>query len=139
MLSKSEIRELTFKYVFSTFFLRDKKDLTKKELENFFDINEIDEKYHDEIHKTIYVIQDHYTYIHESIKKNLKSDWQIERLSKIDISILFLAIAEMIYEKLPYKIAINEAVELAKKYGTDTSPKFVNGVLASIVKDEKLS
>ena len=106
MLSKSEIRELTFKYVFSTFFLKDKNNLTKKELENFFDINEVDEKYTEQIHRTVYIIQDHYNYINESIKKNLKSDWQIERLSKIDISILFLAIAEMLYENLPYRKSV---------------------------------
>ena len=68
--------------------------------------------------------------------KNLKSDWKIERISKMDLSILRLAIYEINYKELPYKVAINEAVELAKKYGEDTSKKFVNGVLASIVKEE---
>lgn len=138
MLSKTEIRELTFKYIFSTFFLKSQKSLTKTELDNYFDIYEIAEEESKVIYKTVYIIQDHYNYINESIKKNLKSDWEMSRISKIDLSILFLAIAELIYEKLPYKIAINEAVELAKKYGTETSPKFVNGILASIIKDEKL-
>ena len=138
MLSKTEIRELTFKYIFSTFFFKNQKSLTKIELDNYFDIYEIAEEESKVIYKTVYIIQDHYNYINESIKKNLKSDWEMSRISKIDLSILFLAIAELIYEKLPYKIAINEAVELAKKYGTETSPKFVNGILASIIKDEKL-
>lgn len=138
MLSKTETRELTFKYIFSTFFLKEQKVLEKIELDNFFDINEIEEEDSKEIYKTIYIIQDHYNYINESIKKNLKSDWEIGRISKVDLSILFLAIAEIVYEKLPFKIAINEAVELAKKYGTEHSPKFVNGILASVVKDEKL-
>lgn len=138
MLSKTEIRELTFKYIFSTLFLKDQKSLTKVELDNYFEIYEIAEEDAKEIYKTVYIIQDHYNYINESIKKNLKSDWEINRISKIDLSILLLAIAEIVYEKLPYKIAINEAVELAKKYGTDVSPKFINGILASVIKDEKL-
>lgn len=138
MLSKTEIRELTFQYIFSTFFLKDEKILKKIELDNFFEINEIGEEEQKEIYRTIYIIQDHYNYIYESIKKNLKSDWEINRISKVDLSIIFLAIAEMVYEKLPYKIAINEAVELAKKYGTENSAKFVNGLLASVVTQEKL-
>ena len=57
----------------------------------------------------------------------------MERVSKIDLTILRLAIYEIKYKDLPYKVAINEAVELAKKYGEDTSKNFVNGILASIV------
>lgn len=138
MLSKTEIRELTFKYIFSRLFLKDKKMLSKVELENFFEINEVNEEEQKEIEKTIYIIQDHYEYILDLIKKYLKSDWEIGRIAKVDFSILLLAIAEIIYEKLPYKVAINEAVEIAKRYGTDTSAKFVNGVLASVVKEEGL-
>ena len=69
------------------------------------------------------------------IKKNLKEDWNIDRISKINLAILKLAIYEMIYKKLAYKIVINEAVELAKKYGEEQSGPFVNGILASIVKE----
>lgn len=138
MLSKTEIRELTFKYMFSTFFFKDDKILKRIELENFFEINEIGEKEQQEIERTIYIIQNHYKYINKLVKKNLKSDWEISRISRVDLSIIFLAIAEMVYEKLPYKIAINEAIELAKKYGTDNSPKFINGILASVVVQEKL-
>ena len=81
-------------------------------------------------------IEDNSESIVELISKNLKEKWTIDRLSKIDISILKLAIYEIKYVKLPYKVVINEAVELAKKYGEDSSKGFVNGVLASIVKDE---
>ena len=52
-------------------------------------------------------------------------------------SILKLAIYEIKYKEIPYKVAINEAVELAKKYGEETSKNFVNGILASIVKEEE--
>ena len=73
------------------------------------------------------------------ISKNLKSEWNIDRISKINMSILKIAIYEIVYKKLPYKISINEAVELAKKYGEDTSASFINGVLASVVKDNNLA
>ena len=51
------------------------------------------------------------------------------------MAILKLAIYEIIYKKIPYKVVINEAVELAKKYGEDTSKVFINGILASVVKE----
>ena len=63
----------------------------------------------------------------------------IERISKVNISILRIAIYEMIYGKLPYKVVINEAVELAKKYGEEASASFINGVLASVVKDNNIT
>ena len=49
-----------------------------------------------------------------------------------------LAIYEILYKKLPYKVVINEAVELAKNYGDDNTPSFVNGILASIVKKNRI-
>ena len=62
--------------------------------------------------------------------------WKLDRLSKVDLSILRLAAAEMRYmEKIPYKVAVNEAVELAKKYSTEKSSKFINGVLGSAARD----
>ena len=72
--------------------------------------------------------------INNLIEQNLKSNWKMERISKIDLSLLELAIYEIKYKEIPYKVAINEAVELAKKYGEDSSKTFVNGILASIVK-----
>ena len=57
---------------------------------------------------------------------------------KINLSILEIAIYEMLYAKLPYKVSINEAIELAKKYSDEQGGSFVNGILASIVKDKKL-
>ena len=53
---------------------------------------------------------------------------------KIDLTLLKLGIYEIVYSKLPYKVVINEVVELAKKYGDDSSKSFINGVLASIIK-----
>lgn len=64
--------------------------------------------------------------------------WRIERFSKVDLAIVRLALYEIRYdEESPERVAINEAVELAKIYGGEDSPKFVNGVLARLVRAEK--
>lgn len=60
--------------------------------------------------------------------------WKTKRMGKVDLTLIRLAVYEMKYEDdIPVGVAINEAVELAKQYGTDDSPSFVNGVLAKLV------
>lgn len=76
--------------------------------------------------------------INHLIETNLKENWTIDRISKINLSILKIAIYEMVYNKLPYKVVINECVELAKKYAEEQDKSFINGILASIVKEKKL-
>lgn len=57
--------------------------------------------------------------------------WKTSRMSKVDLAIIRLAVYEIMYEEeIPFKVSVNEAVELAKKYGSDDSSSFVNGVLA---------
>jgi N utilization substance protein B len=70
------------------------------------------------------------------IKSHLKEGWQMSRLMSADRNILRLAIYEMKFAEppLPKNVAINEAVELAKRYGTDDSSRFVNGILEAISK-----
>ncbi len=79
--------------------------------------------------------RDNLAAIDEVIKGRLK-DWKLERMSGIDRNIVRLAVFEMEFmaDKLVPNIAINEAVELAKKYGTDDSARFVNGILGSMIK-----
>lgn len=88
------------------------------------------------IKKTIAGVLENDKSIIELISKNLKSEWTIDRISKMDLVILKIAIYEIIYSDVPYKVAINEAIELAKTYGQDKSYVFINGVLASIVRNE---
>ena len=60
--------------------------------------------------------------------------WQTERMGKVDLTIIRLAVYEMKFdEDIPVSVAINEAVELAKRYGTESSPAFINGVLAKMI------
>ena len=65
--------------------------------------------------------------------------WDLHRMSYIDRNILRIAIYEILFENdVPFKVAINEAIELAKIYGSEKSPKFINGLLASVIKEKNL-
>lgn len=61
--------------------------------------------------------------------------WSFDRIARVDVSVLRLAVAEICYLDTPVKVAVNEAVELTKKYSEDKSAGFVNGALASIIKE----
>jgi len=76
----------------------------------------------------------------EEIDKTLQPlapDWPIEQIARVDRAILRLGLYELMFakEKVPHKVVINEAVELAKKFGSDNSSKFVNGVLGTAYRD----
>ena len=132
-MKRSRMREEAFKLIYSLEIQKDKD--VKDQLELYLENSQIeDENAIEYMNDVVLGIDKNKEKILETIKKHLKSDWKIERISKIDLCILKLAIYEIKYKDLPYKVAINEAVELAKKYGEDTSKNFVNGILASIVK-----
>lgn len=118
---------------------RYKKRFGEEDLQIFFESNEIEEEYVKEYLKDIlFGVSKNEEKINSLIKKNLKEKWSMDRVSKINISLLKIAIYEMLYKELPYKVAINEAVELAKKYSEEQASSFINGMLASIVKEENL-
>lgn len=117
-----------------------KKKFGEENLEIFFESNGIKEETVKEYLKDIlFGVSKNEERINELISKNLKEKWTLDRISKINVSLLKIAIYEMIYNKLPYKIAINEVIELAKVYSDEQAKSFINGILASIVKDEKLN
>lgn len=71
----------------------------------------------------------------EEIKKNLTSGWKLERITKVSLAVLRLAIFEIKYiEDVPTNVAINEAIEIEKKFDNPDNSAFVNGVLAGFVK-----
>lgn len=74
--------------------------------------------------------------IDKLVKKNAPA-WPVNQISKVDLAILRLSIWELLFKKPkePYKVVIDEAIELAKEYGSDSSGSFVNGVLGAIVKN----
>ena len=133
-MNRTAIREKAFKLIYSLEI--QKYDSLKEQIDLYFvseDIQNVDAKAY--IEDAVLGIENHKKEIVNLIEKNLKSDWKIERISKIDLAILKLAIYEIKYKEIPFKVVINEAVELAKKYGEDSSKNFVNGILASIVKE----
>jgi N utilization substance protein B len=71
--------------------------------------------------------------VDEIIKKNAP-DWPIEKLNKVDLAILRLAISELRNKNAPPKVVVDEAIEIGKKYGSDKTPKFINGVLGTLIK-----
>lgn len=82
-------------------------------------------------------VEKHREEIDNLIKKNAP-DWPLDKISKVDLVILRIGIYEIVYGgDMPEKVAIDEAVELAKEFGNDTSSKFVNGVLGSIVAEKE--
>ncbi|MDF2543631.1 MAG: hypothetical protein K0S47_3349 [Herbinix sp.] len=69
----------------------------------------------------------------DALISDAASGWRLNRMGKVDLTILRLAVFEMKFdEEIPVKVAINEAVELAKKFGGEESPSFINGVLAKL-------
>lgn len=133
-MNRSAIREQAFKLIYSLEI--QKKENIEEQIELYIENNQITEKRAKEyITESVLGIEKNKEKILELIEKNLKSDWKIDRISKIDIAILKLAIYELEYTDIPFKVVINEAVEIAKKYGEDTSKNFVNGILASVVKE----
>jgi N utilization substance protein B len=74
----------------------------------------------------------------DSIIQKAAPEFPINKINKTDLSILRLAVYELVVEKKePPRVIIDEAIELAKEYGGDTSPAFVNGALGEIVKNDK--
>lgn len=132
-MNRTEARDMAFKFLYQ---VEVQKENNEEVVKLFLENNEIKNK---EAQKYILNIangvKDNSANIIELIKKHLKQDWKIERISKVTLAIIKLAVYEIVYAKIPFKVVINEAVELAKKYGEESSPAFVNGILASVVKE----
>ena len=140
-MSRREMREQVFKLLFRVEFNDEDAMLEQKEL--FFDEDGVAVSEDDSITVSENVkaeISDKYekiagklTQIDEMINEKAEG-WKTGRMGKVDLTILRLAVYEIVYDDdIPTQVAINEAVELAKKFGRDESGKFVNGVLAKFV------
>lgn len=133
-MNRSTIREEAFKLIYSLEI--QKQENMEEQIELYMESNELENADAKEyIQDAVLGIEKNREEIFALIEKNLKSEWKIDRISKMDLAILKLAIYEIKYKDIPYKVVINEAVELAKKYGEDNSKNFVNGILASIIKE----
>lgn len=130
-MSRREIREQIFKMLFRIEFHDEKEYAEQMNLfmEESAPIEESSQKY---IEEKFEDIVSRIAEIDEVINEKVKG-WKTTRMGKVDLTLIRLAVYEINYEEdIPTGVAINEAVELAKKYGTDDSSAFVNGVLAKI-------
>ena len=133
-MKRSEIRELAFKLIYSLEI--QKVENLDEQIDLYIENNNIEESQAIEyIKDCIHGINENADEINEIAKNSLTSDWKIDRISKVNLSLLKLTIYEIKYKNIPYKVEINEVVELAKTYGEDMSSKFINGALAKIVKE----
>lgn len=128
-MTRSKIRENVFKMLFRAEFhdaddMKEQLDLFDEELEN------PSESELDYINSKSKGILEHIDEIDALINEK-STGWKTSRMAKVDLSIIRIAVYEIKYEDdIPFKVSVNEAVELAKKYGADESPAFVNGILA---------
>jgi len=134
-INRKKLRELSMKLIFQfTFYPNPELDQqTRVFLEQQESLTEEDREFIAARMKDIY---SKIKGIDKEISQKAEG-WKLSRMSRVDLSLIRLAKYEMDYDdEVPVKVAINEAVELAKIYGGDESPKFVNGVLAKLVKEE---
>ena len=118
-MDRSSKRELAFKLIYSLEI--QKVDNIQEQVDLYFESNNIkDEEAKKYITDAILGIEKNKAEILSDIEKNLKEEWKLNRISKMDLSVLKLAIYEIKFSEVPYKVSINEAVELAKKYGEDS-------------------
>lgn len=129
-MGRRELREQIFKLLFRIEF-NEKEDMPEQE-ELFFqeEENAVDEKDGQYILKKYQDIVSKVDAIDDMINQTAKG-WDTSRMGKVDLTLIRLAVYEIKYDdEIPTGVAINEAVELAKKFGQDNSPSFINGILA---------
>ncbi len=131
-MSRREIREQIFKLLFRAEFYEE-SDMPEQLALFFEELDQRKEKDTDYIQKKYESIMEHLSEIDAMINE-VAQGWKTSRMGKVDLTLIRLATYELKFEEdIPTGVAINEAVELAKTYGTDDSASFVNGILAKLV------
>jgi N utilization substance protein B len=128
-MNRRQARETAMKLIFQQQF---NNELSSEDLLGSLQDSRIDNENYRYLSSVIDGIKENVEKIDDIIVANTKG-WALNRLPRIDLSILRVALYEMLFmEDIPIKVSINEAVEMAKRYGTDNSPKFINGILGEI-------
>ena len=132
-MTRRELREHCFKMLFSVDFYTTGEE-AKAQMQQYFQSPEEDDTAEDGSLQVVHKIEEIDAKIDE-----VAAGWKTKRMGKVELTILRLAVYEMLYDDtIPEKVSVNEAVELAKKFGGNESPAFVNGVLAKFIpKEEK--
>lgn len=131
-MNRRKSREVAMKLLFE---MSINKENYQDIIENFkeytdVDLEDIDMSY---ITKVLAGVHEHSSEIDKNIEKHLIK-WKLDRLSKMNLAILRISTYEILFEEeIPGKVSVNEGIELAKKYGEDSSPAFVNGILAKMI------
>lgn len=134
-MGRKKARDNAFKCIYQLEF---SKDIEMSKILDFcYEENQNEEEEKEYISRVLEGVNNNLDKIDEIILSNLKN-WSLERIAKIDLAIIRLAIYEIIFEKdIPVKVSANEAVELAKLYGNNDSKSFVNGIIAKVIKDKE--
>ena len=122
---RAESRVYAFKMIFSTLFESDLTDTMENFQENFSDK---DKEFAENILKEF---TENKPTLQEELKTNLEN-YELDRIYKVDLALIYLGMTEIKYIKTPKPVVIHEVVEIAKKFSTENSQKFVHGVLAKI-------
>ena len=132
-MTRSEMREHVFKLIFRVPF-HDKNELREQIDYYFDDFTDVNEKDYEYIKNKALLVCELSDELDEKIN-SVSEGWPVDRIGKAELAIMRLAVYEMLYDDdIPVNVAINEAVELAKSYGSDdNAASFVNGVLAKLV------
>ena len=134
-MSRKKARDNAFKCIYELEFIKDKN--LEDILFNCYEENNNTSEEKEYIEMILKGVKDNIKNIDDIILSKLKN-WSLDRIAKIDLAILRLAIYEILYvDSIPDKVSANEAVELAKTYGNNDSKSFVNGVIAKVIEDKE--
>ncbi len=131
-MTRSKQREHAFLMLFRTEF-HDMAELSEQDELYMSEFESIKDEEREFINNKVNITREHLSEIDEMISEKAEG-WNLSRMGKVELTILRLAVSEIKFdETIPDGVAINEAVELAKKFGGDDSPAFINGVLSKFV------
>ncbi|WMM26915.1 transcription antitermination factor NusB [Tissierella sp. MB52-C2] len=130
-MGRKQAREGTMKLLYQ---MAVNEDFSDEAMDVYFTEYTFDELEKEYILDAINQIKENMDSIDTYIEKHLEG-WNINRIAKVDLAVLRIAVYEIIYRKdIPVQVSINEAIEIVKKYSTDESFKFINGVLGGLVR-----
>ncbi len=135
-LSRRRLREEAFKILFSMQFIK----VDEEKVEIYCDINGIGNR--EDIAYLVNLVNiynKNNKYLESIIQENKKETWDYSRIDKVAITLIKLAIIEIEYLKIPFKISINECINICKKYNEEKNTKFINGILANYVRIKGLN
>jgi|GEM_PF-674614 N utilization substance protein B homolog len=135
-LSRRRLREEAFKILFSMQFIK----VDEEKVEIYCDINGIGNR-EDIVYlvNIVNIYNENNKYLESIIQENKKETWDYSRIDKVAITLIKLAIIEIEYLKIPFKISINECINICKKYNEEKNTKFINGILANYVRIKGLN